>query len=69
MDRLLSFEPLLTVQDLATYLGVPKSWIYENNHEIPHMKIRREYRYRASEVNAWLETTRGGTPLKYLDVA
>ena len=60
------FEPLLTVETLAEYLGKPKSWVYDNAHEIPHMKVGREYRFRKSEVDLWLEATRGGTPLRYL---
>lgn len=57
------------MDELATYLKRPKSWIYDNNHEIPHLKVGREYRYRASEVNAWLEASRGGVPLRYLKAA
>jgi excisionase family DNA binding protein len=57
------------VDELATYLQKPKSWVYDNAHEIPHMRVGREYRFRASEVNAWLESYRGGTPLRYLDAA
>jgi excisionase family DNA binding protein len=62
-------EPLMTVKDLIHYLGKPKWWIYEHNSEIPHMMVGKEYRYRRSEVDAWLEASRGGTPLRYLDAA
>lgn len=65
----IGFEELLTVDELAAYLKKPKSWIYDNNHEIPHFMVGREYRYRLSEVLAWLEVGRGGTPLRYLKAA
>ncbi|MEU8403178.1 helix-turn-helix domain-containing protein [Nonomuraea sp. NPDC048892] len=59
-------EQLLTVNELADYLKKPTSWVYDNAREIPHMRVGREYRFRLSEVNLWLEVTRGGVPLKYL---
>lgn len=57
------------MDELAAYLKKPKSWVYDNAHEIPHMRVGREYRFRLSEVNAWLESSRGGTPLRYLNAA
>lgn len=71
-----TIKPLLTVADLAVYLGTPKSWIYENlagaqpnTPVIPFVRVGREYRFRQSEVDAWLEAKRGGTPLRFLDAA
>lgn len=63
------FERLMTVNDLAEYLPAKKSWIYDNAHEIPHVRVGREYRFRRAEVDAWLEVSRGGTPLVYLPLA
>ena len=57
------------MDELAAYLKKPKSWVYDNAHEIPHIRVGREYRFRLSEVLAWLEVRRGGTPLRYLRAA
>ncbi|WP_162795421.1 helix-turn-helix domain-containing protein [Nonomuraea lactucae] len=59
-------QPLWTVDDLAAYLGSPKSWVYDNAHEIPHVRVGREYRFRQAEVDLWLEASRGGCPLSLL---
>ncbi|MEV0823828.1 helix-turn-helix domain-containing protein [Nonomuraea rubra] len=59
-------KALWTVKDLAEYLGTPVSWVYDNAHEIPHVRVGREYRFRQQEVDLWLEASRGGCPLKLL---
>lgn len=64
-----TIEELLTLDELATILKRPKSWVYDNAHAIPHMRVGREYRFRLSEVMAWLEMGRGGTPLQFLKAA
>ncbi|MEU4718395.1 helix-turn-helix domain-containing protein [Nonomuraea dietziae] len=60
------FEPLMTMDTLATYLGVPKSWLYDNAWQIPHTRVGRMYRFRRSEVDAWLENFRGGPDIALL---
>lgn len=64
-----TIEPMMTTTELAEYLNSELSWVYDNAHEIPHLRVGREYRFRRAEVDAWLETSRGGTPLRYLDAA
>lgn len=53
-------ERLLTTDEVAEYLAKPRSWI-DNNAErvgIPRRRLGRHYRYRLSEVNAWLDGQR-----------
>jgi excisionase family DNA binding protein len=51
-------DPLLSSSELAAYLGVPVKWIYANKHLLPALRLGRELRFRASEVDAWLEDQR-----------
>ena len=48
---------LFDVDQLAEYLSVPASWIYDNHLklDLPSMKIGRRLRFRLSDVDAWLE--------------
>jgi excisionase family DNA binding protein len=49
-------EPLLTVDEIATYLKVQPSTIYQWTHQgfIPHIKIGNLVRFRHSQVDEWL---------------
>jgi len=48
---------LLTPQEIADYLGVKQSTIYQWTHQgfIPHLKLGRFVRFRESQVRQWLE--------------
>jgi PTS system nitrogen regulatory IIA component len=50
-------EPLLTVDEIAKYLRVQPSTIYQWTHQgfIPHIKIGNLVRFRISQVDKWLE--------------
>ena len=50
-------EPLLTVDEIAKYLKVQPSTIYQWTHQgfIPHIKIGNLVRFRISQVDNWLE--------------
>jgi excisionase family DNA binding protein len=50
-------EPLLTVSELAQLTKIAKSTLYDWVHQgyIPHLKLGSCVRFRASEVNTWLE--------------
>jgi len=50
----------------AAFLGKPPSWIYDNVHrlEIPHVRLERQYRFRATDLNAWLENRMWYSPLQ-----
>lgn len=62
-------DSLMTLNQLAVYLAISPKWIYRHTHEIPHTRVGVEYRFRKSEVDLWLEATRGGVPLRYLEVS
>jgi excisionase family DNA binding protein len=50
-------ERLLTVDQIAAYLQVKPSTIYQWTHEgyIPHVKLGNLVRFRVSTVEGWLE--------------
>ena len=49
-------ESLLTAQQVASVLGVPRSWAYEQSRagRIPTVKLGRYRRYRREAIEAWL---------------
>jgi excisionase family DNA binding protein len=47
---------LLTIDELATYLAVRKSYIYNNIGLFPHLKIGKLLRFRKEDVDNWLKT-------------
>ncbi len=53
-------EELLTVQEVADILKVPRSWIYSRTraNKIAHIKCGKYCRFRLSEVMAGLENGR-----------
>jgi excisionase family DNA binding protein len=48
---------LLTPQQIADYLGVKPSTIYQWTHQgfIPHVKLGRLVRFREADVAKWIE--------------
>lgn len=55
MDR--AREPFVTADVAANHLGKPVSWLYNNAERsgIPRYRIGNQWRYRLSEVDAWME--------------
>ncbi|MGO8737147.1 MAG: helix-turn-helix domain-containing protein [Terriglobia bacterium] len=56
---------LLTVHDVAEFLRVPPSWVYERTRRrgkdrLPHIKVGKYLRFRPSDVEIYLETLRRG---------
>ncbi|MFN3467533.1 MAG: helix-turn-helix domain-containing protein, partial [Candidatus Brocadiales bacterium] len=49
----------LTVETLAQYLNVKKTWVYERVHlkEIPHYKAGRFPRFKKADIDRWLQET------------
>jgi excisionase family DNA binding protein len=50
---------LLTVQEVAALLKVPKSWIYDKTRRrgqdaLPHVKLGKYLRFDETSVRAWL---------------
>ena len=56
------FEELIDVVEAARLLGVPRSWIYSaaDAGRLPGFKVGKYWRFRCSELTAWLEEQRNG---------
>jgi excisionase family DNA binding protein len=57
--------PLLTVEEVAELLKVPVSWVYERTRHragdrIPGFRLGKYWRFRETDVLAWLERQRAG---------
>ncbi len=51
-------RPLMTVEDVATYLAVPIASVYAWNYRGTgprRMRVGKHVRYRQADVDAWLE--------------
>ncbi|HSW63923.1 MAG TPA: helix-turn-helix domain-containing protein [Dissulfurispiraceae bacterium] len=55
---------VLTIEELAAYLKIPKSTLYKLVREgkIPSQKIGRHWRFRKGAIDHWLEETRTNEP-------
>ena len=49
-------ERLLTAAEVADFLGVPKTWVYEQSRagRIPTVTLGRYRRYRREAIEQWL---------------
>lgn len=49
-------ESLLTAEQVAAVLGVPRSWVYEQSRagRIPTVTLGRYRRYRREAIEAWV---------------
>ena len=59
-------ERLLTVQDLADYLGVPVATLYQWRHRgegPPGFRVGRYIRYRRSDIQQWIRDRLKADPL------
>ncbi|QHC26679.1 helix-turn-helix domain-containing protein [Streptomyces sp. GS7] len=47
----------MTVGDVADYLSVPKSWVYDNwkSEAIPFRKVGQSLRCRPNDLDRWLD--------------
>jgi len=52
-----AFQRLMTVEEIAEYLQVKPSTIYQWTHTgyIPHIKLGNRVRFRLSQVDRWVE--------------
>lgn len=55
---------VLTIEELAVYLKIPKSTLYKLVREgrIPSQKIGRHWRFRKAAIDHWLEEIRTNEP-------
>jgi excisionase family DNA binding protein len=59
MQELLADE-LMTVSEIAAFLKVPVSWVYERTRRsgierIPHVKLGKYLRFSMPQITKWLE--------------
>jgi excisionase family DNA binding protein len=53
-------DELMTVSEIAAFLKVPVSWVYERTRRrglerIPHVKLGKYLRFSMPEIKKWLE--------------
>jgi excisionase family DNA binding protein len=55
---------LLTAEQVAEMLGVPKSWVYEQSRRgrIPTVTLGRYRRYRLEAVEVWIKQQERSRP-------
>ena len=46
---------LLTVDEVAEILRVPKSWVYSHQDQLPTVRLGRYVRFRRSEIELFLD--------------
>lgn len=56
-------KKLLSVEELAEFLDVPKSWIYRKTFErkIPHVKLGKYVRFHPEEIEQWVKEKEVGS--------
>lgn len=49
-------ERWITLKEAAAHLNVSPSWLYQKGNQagVPRARIGNKYRYRASDLDAWL---------------
>ncbi|TRW45704.1 helix-turn-helix transcriptional regulator [Georgenia yuyongxinii] len=58
-------DPLLSVHELAEYLGVPTRTIYDwrqTGHGPRGIRVGRHLKFAVSDVAAWIDAQRAATP-------
>jgi excisionase family DNA binding protein len=61
-------DRLLTAEELAERLAVPRTWILESARSgaIPHVRLGRYVRFDEDDVDHWLEQCKqGGRPVTF----
>ena len=55
-------KKLLTVEELAEFLNVKRSWIYDKVYQgqLPHYKLGALLRFDAEEIKLWLKSNKRG---------
>jgi excisionase family DNA binding protein len=61
----LAADALLTVEEVAEILRVPASWVYgrtrlRSRDRIPGFRLGKYWRFRETDVRAWIEKRRAG---------
>lgn len=53
-------EGWVGVREVGEHLSQKAEWVRRYAPLIPHVRIGKQYRFRLSEVDGWLEQWRGG---------
>lgn len=58
-------EQLLTIADVAEFLRVDKSWVYQHvrmrsRNRLPALRLGKYWRFRKSDLISWVEQQRVG---------
>lgn len=53
-------EKWVSTKVVAEHLGRPVHWVQKYAPVMPHVRVGREFRFKISEVEEWLEDYRGG---------
>ncbi|WP_414642261.1 helix-turn-helix domain-containing protein [Baekduia sp.] len=61
-DRPHDSEPLLTADEVASFMRVTRSWVYAETRRdaLPHVRLGRYVRYRRSAIERWLDESQRG---------
>jgi excisionase family DNA binding protein len=65
-ERSVYNDDLATVREIAEFLQVPNSWVYERTRRrgierIPHFKLGKYLRFSKCEVLEWVQLHRGNS--------
>ncbi len=65
-ERSVYNDDLATVREIAEFLQVPTSWVYERTRRrgierIPHFKLGKYLRFSRCEVVEWVQRQRGNS--------
>lgn len=54
--RLVLIEPWVSTEKVAAHLGKPTCWVLDRAGDlgIPRVKVANQWRYRLSDVDAWM---------------
>ncbi|QOJ14140.1 MAG: helix-turn-helix domain-containing protein [Planctomycetia bacterium] len=57
-------ERLLSVDDVATFLGVKRDTVYKliDRNGLPGVKVGRLWKFRQQQLDAWIDRQPGRTP-------
>lgn len=65
IDHTLGLDPLLSVEDLSSYLGIPVSTIYDwrtRGCGPPAYRFGKHLKFAVSDVRLWVKQQRDATP-------
>lgn len=59
-----TISEILTIEELAAYLRIPKSTLYKlvREEKVPSVKVGRHWRFQKRAIDRWLEGKRVVTP-------